>query len=53
VSRRDFQSPATLSRIDVTYISDIERGLRNVSLKSIKVLTESLGVSLSELFKGL
>jgi len=36
-----------------TYISDIERGARNVSLKNIKVIASALDVSLSEIFKNL
>ena len=38
--------------LDRTYISGIERGLRNVSLQNIEVLARTLGVSLSELFVG-
>jgi two-component system response regulator len=33
-----------------SYISDIERGSRNVSLKSIEKLSEALGISVSTLF---
>ena len=39
------------SDIDRTYISDIEKGERNISLKIIKRLSEALQISLSELFK--
>lgn len=35
-----------------TYISDIERGARNVSLESIEKLAEALGVPLATLFAG-
>jgi len=38
--------------LDRTYISGIERGLRNVSLQNIEVLARTLSVSLSELFVG-
>jgi transcriptional regulator with XRE-family HTH domain len=34
-----------------TYLSDIERGTRNVSLVNIELLARALGVSLSELFR--
>ena len=34
-----------------TYLSDIERGTRNVSLVNIELLANALGVSLSDLFK--
>jgi len=39
--------------LDRTYISDIERGVRNVSLKNIEAIANGLRVSLSELFKDL
>ena len=39
--------------LDRTYISGIERGVRNVSLLNIKVLSEALGISISELTKEL
>jgi transcriptional regulator with XRE-family HTH domain len=38
---------------DRTYISGIERGVRNPSLDAIEVLAKALGVSLEELFRGL
>ncbi len=34
-----------------TYLSDIERGTRNVSLVNIELLANALGVTLSELFR--
>jgi transcriptional regulator with XRE-family HTH domain len=39
--------------LDRTYISGIERGRRNVSLRNIEVIANSLDISLSELMKGL
>jgi transcriptional regulator with XRE-family HTH domain len=42
---------ADLCKLDRTYISGIERGLRNVGLKNIEAIAESLDVSLSELFE--
>ena len=39
--------------LDRTYISGIERGRRNVSLRNIEVIARNLGVSISELTKGL
>jgi CheY-like chemotaxis protein len=36
-----------------SYISDIERGARNVSLKSIEKLADALGISVLTLFSGL
>jgi transcriptional regulator with XRE-family HTH domain len=44
---------ADLCELDRTYISGIERGLRNVSLRNIKALANALEVSLSDLFKGI
>ena len=45
------ESLANQSDIDRTYISDIEKGERNISLKVIERLAETLQISLSELFK--
>ncbi len=42
---------AELSGLDRTYISGIERGLRNVALRNIEALAQALGVSISELFE--
>ena len=39
--------------LDRTYISGIERGVRNVSLLNIKGLAEALGISISELTEEL
>jgi transcriptional regulator with XRE-family HTH domain len=39
--------------LDRTYISGIERGRRNVSLRNIEVIARALGISISELTKGL
>jgi transcriptional regulator with XRE-family HTH domain len=39
--------------LDRTYISGIERGRRNVSLRNIEIIARTLGVSISELTKGL
>ena len=42
---------AELSGLDRTYISGIERGLRNVALRNIEALAQALGVSIAELFE--
>lgn len=42
---------ADICRLDRTYISGIERGLRNVALKNIEAIARGLDVSLSELFE--
>jgi len=39
--------------LDRTYISGIERGIRNVSLVNIQLIATALGVSLSQLMRGL
>ena len=39
--------------LDRTYISGIERGKRNVSLRNIEVIANALGTSISELTEGL
>ena len=44
------ESLANQSYIDRTYISDIEKGERNISLKIIEQLSGALQISLSELF---
>ncbi|TSC87303.1 MAG: DNA-binding protein [Microgenomates group bacterium Gr01-1014_16] len=36
-----------------TYVSDLERGTRNVSLENIEKIAKVLGLELSELFKGI
>ena len=39
--------------LDRTYIGGIERGERNVSLRNIAVIAKGLGITVSELMKGL
>ncbi len=39
-----------LCSLDRTYISSLERGHRNVSLKNIVALAKALNITLSELF---
>jgi transcriptional regulator with XRE-family HTH domain len=39
--------------LDRTYISGIERGRRNVSLRNIQVLAKTLGISISKLTEGM
>lgn len=39
--------------LDRTYISGIERGKRNVSLRNIEIIAKALGTSISELTEGL
>ncbi len=42
---------AELCGLDRTYISGIERGIRNVSLRNIEVLAHALEVTLADLFE--
>jgi len=44
---------AAMCGLDRTYISSIERGQRNVSLKNIAAIARALDISLSELFEGI
>jgi transcriptional regulator with XRE-family HTH domain len=44
---------AQAAGLDRTYISGIERGKRNVSLRNIEVIAQALDVSISELTEGL
>ena len=39
--------------LDQSYVSSIERGKRNVSLRSIQSIARALGVTLSQLFDGM
>lgn len=41
---------AELADLDRTYISGVERGIRNISLVNICQLANALGVSLKDLF---
>ena len=50
VSQEAFAAHCELDR---TYIGGIERGERNVALKNIEIIANALGVSISQLFKGL
>lgn len=39
--------------MDRTYFASVEAGKRNIAICNIKKIADGLGVSLSELFKGL
>ena len=43
---------AEKSGLDPTYISDIERGLRNPGIKNVAKLARALGITTSELCEG-
>lgn len=49
-SQEEFAAECELDR---TYVSGIERGTRNVSLRKVRVISEALGVRLSVLFEGM
>lgn len=44
---------AELCDLHRTYISEVERGLRNVSLVNIEKICDALGVKISSVFKKL
>jgi transcriptional regulator with XRE-family HTH domain len=50
LSQEEFAAECGLDR---TYISGIERGRRNVSLRNIEVIAKALGISISDLTQGL
>jgi len=50
LSQEEFAAECGLDR---TYISGIERGRRNVSLRNLDVIARTFGIALSELFRGL
>ena len=39
--------------LDRTYIAGIERGERNVSLRNIRIIANSLEITISDLMKGI
>ena len=47
------ESFAAACGLDRTYIGGIERGERNVALRNIETIAETLGITLSELMEGL
>ncbi len=44
---------ATISEINRNYLSDLENGRRNPSVLVLAKISDALGISLSELFKGI
>jgi transcriptional regulator with XRE-family HTH domain len=48
LSQEDF---ADICGLDRTYISGIERGIRNVSLKNIEIIANALETNISKLFE--
>lgn len=47
------RSLAVRTGLDVTYISGIERGVRNLSLKSLEKVAKGLGCPISKTFEAL
>lgn len=43
---------AEIAELDPTYVSGIERGLRNPGIKNVAKIAKALGISVSELCKG-
>ncbi len=46
------ESFAAVCQLDRTYIGGIERGERNLALRNMKIIADSLEISLSELVRG-
>jgi transcriptional regulator with XRE-family HTH domain len=44
---------ADLCGLDRTYISGVERGKRNISLRNIAIIAKALKITISELTKGI
>lgn len=44
---------AELANLHRTYISDVERGERNISIEAIEKIAKALKIELSELFNGI
>ena len=49
LSQEEFAARAGLNR---SYVSDVERGVRNISLQNIDVVAKTLGLTVSELMQG-
>ena len=47
------ESFAAACELDRTYIGGIERGERNLALRNIEAIAQTLGMTLSELMEGL
>lgn len=41
------------SELDRSYIASVESGMRNISIKNLEKISIALGLSLSDLFKGI
>ena len=50
MSQKDLAYTADLDR---SYIASVESGQRNISIVNLEKIANTLGVSLSELFKGI
>ena len=50
LSQEDFAARCGLDR---TYMSEIERGKRNVALRNVEAIALAFNISLSDLFKGI
>jgi transcriptional regulator with XRE-family HTH domain len=58
---KEFRKQAGLSQekfalhigMDRTYFASVEAGKRNISIQNIKKIADGLGVSISELFRGI
>jgi transcriptional regulator with XRE-family HTH domain len=50
LSQLDLAAACNLNR---AYISEVETGKRNISLRNIRAIADAVGVSLEKLFEGL
>ena len=61
VGKREIREKVEMSQKDLAYSSDLDRsyiasvenGKRNISIINIEKIAKSLGISISELFKGI
>jgi transcriptional regulator with XRE-family HTH domain len=44
---------AARAGLDRTYVSGIERGVRNLSLANVEAVAKGLGMTLEQLFRGM
>lgn len=53
LSQRGFAALIGMSRMSPTYLADIERGARNVSIDNMKKIADGFGVTFHEMTEGM
>jgi len=53
LKRMSQEDLALEANVNKNYLSDLERGMRNPTLKVMEKIANALGISLEELFKGI